>query len=184
VVRQARAIGRALEGKDRLQVPAELERDLGGDLVGAVGDRRDEAELGREAGEAVALGIEQSAAGLLDPLQHVAHPLAKDRHAALGKHVGAMAGHSDGEDERDWRRSGYRLRRGLRIQRLDRLLVQTPFPSKSLELMTASTVVVDGIKLAYILVVQIGEEQGVRKFFYVLIFVFNPELLVLLRAVH
>ena len=48
---RGRAIFARAEGKHRLKLPAELERDLGGDLVGAVGDRRYEPQLLRVAGK-------------------------------------------------------------------------------------------------------------------------------------
>src|SRR6476469_10138257 len=84
-VGEGRAIGRALERQDRLQVPAQLQRDFRSNLVGAVGDRRDEPKLRRERGETIALGLEQGPARFLDPLQHVANALAKDWYAAVGK---------------------------------------------------------------------------------------------------
>ena len=46
VIGQGIAISRAFERDHRLQFPAEIERDFGSDLVGAVGDRRDEAHAG------------------------------------------------------------------------------------------------------------------------------------------
>lgn len=59
IVGEARAINVPREGDDRLQLPAKLERKFGGDLVGAISDRRDEAELGRPRREAIVLAFEQ-----------------------------------------------------------------------------------------------------------------------------
>ena len=42
-----------------LQLPAELQRDLGGNLVGAVGDRRHEPQLQRDRSEAILLLAQQ-----------------------------------------------------------------------------------------------------------------------------
>jgi len=64
VVGEARAIDLAGEGQDRLQLPAQLERKLRRDLVGAVGDRRHEAQPRRLRREAVALPFQQFVSGL------------------------------------------------------------------------------------------------------------------------
>ena len=49
-----------------------LERDLGRNLVGAVGAGRNEPSLSRTCSEAVALGFEQVAAGSGDQLERIA----------------------------------------------------------------------------------------------------------------
>ncbi len=105
VVGEACAIVGALEREDRLQLPAELERDFSSDLVGAVGDRRDEPQPRFAGCEAVALGIQKLAARLLDPQEDVANALAQDRYAVLRQDVGAMAGDPHRKDERHRRRT-------------------------------------------------------------------------------
>lgn len=101
IASEARRVGRSLERQDCLQLPAKIERDFGGDLVGAVGDRRKEAQLARARREAVALLFEQVGPRRGDQRQNGPDPLAQRFDAAFRKHVGAMAGNADAEDERD-----------------------------------------------------------------------------------
>ena len=102
VIGEARAVSGTFERQDRLQLPPEFERDFGGDLVCAVRHGRNETEAWRGTCETVTLHVKQLAAGLLDQHEHVADALAQHRHAVLRQHLGAMAGNSDGKDERNW----------------------------------------------------------------------------------
>ena len=99
IVSEGLAILRALEGEHRLKLPSELQRDFGGNLVGAVRDRRYEPQLLRVAGEAGAFHVEELGAGILDQVEDVGNPRPQRRYAAFGQHLNPMAGHSDAEDE-------------------------------------------------------------------------------------
>src|SRR5512143_3893203 len=57
-------------------------------------------------GEAGALALVQRVARLGDQQQYVADPFPKRWQAAVGKHLGAMPGNADAQDEWDSRRAG------------------------------------------------------------------------------
>jgi hypothetical protein len=106
VVRQAGAICRSLERKNGLQFPAELERDFGCDLIGSVSDGRDKLHPWRKGSKTIAVGGKQRAPCVLDSLEDVSDSFSKNRNAVFGKHLGAMASHTDREHERDSRGAG------------------------------------------------------------------------------
>ena len=116
LVRETFAIGAPFERQNDLELPAEIERDFRGDLVGAVGNRRDESQFGLGRGKAIAFGGEQSPTGFRDAFEHVANALAKDRYAVGGEDLGAMPGDADSEDEWDGRRSSQTANRCLNLQ--------------------------------------------------------------------
>ena len=101
VVGEARAIGGALKRKDRLQFPAELQRDLRGNLIGAVGDWRNEAQAWRRIRKAVALLVCKSRARRSISLSTSRMRARKSRRAVLRQHVGAMTGHAYAQDKGD-----------------------------------------------------------------------------------
>ncbi len=105
VAGEAGAIMVAGEREDRLQLPAELERHFSRDLVGAVGDRRDEAQHRPVGGEAGPLAAGEVDSGVRDQLQDVADPRSQQVDLVLRKGLGAVAGHPDAEDERQARRA-------------------------------------------------------------------------------
>jgi hypothetical protein len=116
VIGKAPAVGLAAEREDDLQLPAELERDFGSDLVGAVGDRRYEAQVRLFVRKAGALALVQRMAGVGDEQQDVADALAELRKAAVGEDLGAVPSDSDAEDERDARRGRDRCSRSLDVE--------------------------------------------------------------------
>lgn len=59
VIGERRAILRTRKWEDDLQLPAELQRNLRGDLVGAIGDRRDETKSRPVGRKIFALALEQ-----------------------------------------------------------------------------------------------------------------------------
>ena len=67
----------AREWKDRLELPAEFDGELGSDLVGAVGDRRDEAQTRLARAEAGRLALQKGAPALLDQQQRLADAFAQ-----------------------------------------------------------------------------------------------------------
>jgi hypothetical protein len=93
---KGRSIGLAREGQDRLQSPPELERQLGRDLVGAIGNWRDKPELRNARREAVAFALEQCAPGFLDHEKDLADAFSKPLDVAFREHLGTVAGDADG----------------------------------------------------------------------------------------
>lgn len=107
VVREAFPVALSSERENRLELPAELDRKFGSDLVRPVRDRRDEAQPWRPGRETVALPLQQRAAGLLDQQQRLTNALAQALDVANFERIGAMAGNSDGKDKRNrWRVRG------------------------------------------------------------------------------
>ena len=105
VIRQAGAIGGALERQDRFEVPAKLERKLGRHLVSAIGDRRHEPQLAWPRSEAVAFLLEEVGAGAGDQFKRLSNSLTQRIDAPVLEHVSAVARDSDAEHERDERRA-------------------------------------------------------------------------------
>ena len=99
IVGEGLAILRALKGEHRLKLPSALQRDLGGNLVGAVRDRRYEPQLLRVAGEAGAFHVEELGAGIFNQVEDVGDPRPQRRYAAFGQHLDAVARYSDAKDE-------------------------------------------------------------------------------------
>ena len=105
MIGERRAILRTREREDDLQLPAELQRNLGRDLVGAIGDWRDEAKARRIGREIFALALEQRSGGIRHKLKDVVDSLAKRIGASGREAVGAMASNSDRHNERQSRRA-------------------------------------------------------------------------------
>jgi hypothetical protein len=111
-----------------MELEAEIERELGSDLVGAVGQRRNEQQPRRRACEefgccAMNLG---SFAG--EQVEYGAKPLPQARQRLRRKRLFAVSGDPDGKDERRPRRAVDRMRRGLQVELRggDRALLQMP----------------------------------------------------------
>ena len=127
MVGKARAVVLAVERKHRLQFPAKLERDFGGDLVGAVGDRRDEAPGDLAARELRLVAPGQLGPRALDERQHLAHAFAQRLDAFGRQHVGAVPGDADAQHER-------RARRARRLPRTFDLRVRAELASGRVQL--------------------------------------------------
>jgi hypothetical protein len=107
---EAGAIMGPLEWQDRLQLPAEVERDVGRDLVSAISHRGNETKPRRQLCERVAAPFAYHEARPLDLLQDLADSIAKQGHVVLRECVGSMAGDAYGKDERDTGRPEIALR--------------------------------------------------------------------------
>lgn len=100
--------------ENRLKLVTELERDVGGDLVGAVGERRHEQEARRAVGEIDSLALEQGCRARLEFDQGGAEPLDDRLFRFVGQGLDPVAGDPDRQSERKPRRM--RVRRGLAVQ--------------------------------------------------------------------
>ena len=116
MVCEACTVRRPFERQDRLQLPAEFEGKLSGDLVRAVGDRGDETEARLGVCEAVSFALKQVPPRFLDQPQHVANALVQHRHAVLRQYLGPMPGDAHREHEwHGWRTAACRAGHGIRI---------------------------------------------------------------------
>ena len=104
IVGEAGAVHRPLERQHQLELPAKLQRDFCGDLVGAICDRRDEAQLARPRGKTVALLFEQVRPSARNQRQRLAESFPQPVLAARGEHVRPVARDADAEHERNRRR--------------------------------------------------------------------------------
>jgi hypothetical protein len=97
---QAGAIFRTLEWKNGLKLPSEIHSDFSRDLVGPVGDWRNEAQARGTAREARPLPIEQLGASSGDEPQDLPNPTTKLGGAPGRKALGTMTGYADAENDR------------------------------------------------------------------------------------
>ena len=96
----------AVERQDRLQFESEVERDLGGDLVTTIGERRHEQQARRAIGEALPLADVERERLRLQLRQCGPQPFDDALGRILGKRLDAMARDADAEHERKPRRVG------------------------------------------------------------------------------
>ena len=91
-----------------MQPIAELERDVGPDLVGAIGERRDEQQLRLGGREEITVGKVHLRGGIRQRLEHRPQPLMQRQQRFRRQGVLAVPGDPDGKDERQHRRAAWR----------------------------------------------------------------------------